>query len=372
MLRRFRSRPGSIAPMRKVGKLDREAAHRNAHTRFGAVTRSAAERRVGRCARPCRVCGAPGLGDRDAFTQGRDDGRPLRRPRRRAHDHAQPDPVGAARAPVGGQVDGGRLESLAAVRRRRSGAAVRAAAGVGGARVELRPASRPRADLGAAGKGGCDARRRRQARGGADRRRRPAGAGSPGGAATAAGVGRPDRQPGVRDLAQPRPGRRRRIDRTLQLEIDLPLADRALLQQMFVDRMEPVLTEAREGGLVHPDYWVDICTHAIDPFLRTPRDVVRLVNATMATYSAVRGEVNPIDFTALETLRLFCPVAYDAVRRRPDAFLLPVSARRDEDGSLGATKRYHEAWGEQLSEADRSRATNLLLRLFPRLGDILG
>ena len=162
------------------------------------------------------------------------------------------------------------------------------------------------------------------------------------------------------------------IDKTLQLEIDLPLADRALLQQMFVDRIEPLLTEAREGGLVHPDYWIDICTHAIDPFLRTPRDVVRLVNATTATYAAVRGEVNPIDFTALETLRLFCPVAYDAVRRRPSAFLLPVSARRDEDGSLGETKRYHEAWGEQLSEADRSRATNLLLRLFPRLGDILG
>jgi predicted KAP-like P-loop ATPase len=162
------------------------------------------------------------------------------------------------------------------------------------------------------------------------------------------------------------------IDKTLQLEIDLPLADRALLQQMFVDRIEPLLTEAREGGLVHPDYWIDICTHAIDPFLRTPRDVVRLVNATTATYGAVRGEVNPIDFTALETLRLFCPVAYDAVRRRPSAFLLPVTARRDEDGSLGETKRYHEAWGEQLSEADRTRATNLLMRLFPRLGDILG
>jgi len=30
------------------------------------------------------------------------------------------------------------------------------------------------------------------------------------------------------------------------------------------------------------------------------RDVVRLVNAVTATYSAVRGEVNPADFTALE------------------------------------------------------------------------
>ena len=211
--------------MRRLEKLDREAAHRNAHTRFGAVTRSAVERRVGRCAWPCRICGAPGLGDRDAITQGRDHDRPLRRPRRRAHDRAQPDAGGAARAPGRGQVDGGRLEPVAAVRRRRAGTAVRAAAGIGGAWVQLRPASRPRADLGAAGEGGLDARLRRQARGGADRRRRPAGAGSPGGAAAAAGVGRPDRQPGVRDLAQPRPGQRRG-DRQDAAARDRPAAGR--------------------------------------------------------------------------------------------------------------------------------------------------
>src|SRR5262249_43231012 len=109
------------------------------------------------------------------------------------------------------------------------------------------------------------------------------------------------------------------VQKAVQLEIDLPLPDRSSVQQMFIDRMEPLLGGAREGGLVHPEYWIDICANGIDPFLRTPRDVVRLVNAVTATYSAVRGEVNPIDFTALETLRLFSPISYDAVRRRPDA-----------------------------------------------------
>ena len=118
--------------------------------------------------------------------------------------------------------------------------------------------------------------------------------------------------------------------KVVQVEIDLPLPDRSSLQQMFIDRHGADLAEARDGGLVHPEYWVDICAAGIDPFLNTPRDVVRLVNAVSATYPAVKGEVNPIDFTALETLRLFSPLAYDAVRRRPAAFLLPhrLAARR--------------------------------------------
>jgi len=162
------------------------------------------------------------------------------------------------------------------------------------------------------------------------------------------------------------------LGKIVQVEIDMPFPERSSLQQLFIDRMEPHLAQARESGLVHPEYWVDICANGIDPFLGTPRDVVRLVNAVAATYSAVKGEVNPIDFTALETLRLFSPLAYDAVRRRPDAFLLPVHARRDEDGSLAATKRYHERWMDELDGEQKALACNLLLRLFPRLGDVLG
>src|SRR5262249_3375696 len=37
-----------------------------------------------------------------------------------------------------------------------------------------------------------------------------------------------------------------------------------------------------------------------------------------------------------------------------------------------ATKRYHEQWMDALSDDDRDRAMNVLLRLFPRLGDVLG
>src|SRR5205807_5481387 len=83
------------------------------------------------------------------------------------------------------------------------------------------------------------------------------------------------------------------VEKTFQVVIDLPLPERSLLQQMFLDRLDPHLADARAGGLLHPDYWIDVCANGIDPFLRTPRDVVRLVNAVASTYPTVRGEVNP-------------------------------------------------------------------------------
>ncbi len=162
------------------------------------------------------------------------------------------------------------------------------------------------------------------------------------------------------------------LDRIAHVSLDLPVPDRAALQGMFVDRIQPLMAEAREGGLVDPEYWTDVCVNGIDQFLRTPRDVVRLVNAVNATFPAVAGEVNPVDFVALETLRLFSPIAYDAVRRNPPAFLLPSHVRRSEDGSLAACQAYHQRWLDRLDEVSRTNSSQLLMRLFPRLPDILG
>ena len=147
------------------------------------------------------------------------------------------------------------------------------------------------------------------------------------------------------------------IDKIVQLAIDLPLADRPSLQQMFVDRLEPVLNGAREGGLVDPDYWVDICAHAIDPFLRTPRDVVRLVNAVTATLPAVSGEVNPVDFIGAGDAAAVLPRRLrSGAAAAVTAFLLPTERAARRDGVAGDDQAYHERWRERLSGRPTSRA----------------
>src|SRR5439155_26083075 len=77
------------------------------------------------------------------------------------------------------------------------------------------------------------------------------------------------------------------LSKVVQVPIDLPLPDRASLQQMFLERIAPALAADREAGLFNEEYWSEMCVGAIDHFLATPRDVVRLVNAVAATLPAV-------------------------------------------------------------------------------------
>ena len=138
------------------------------------------------------------------------------------------------------------------------------------------------------------------------------------------------------------------LGKVVQVPMELPLPDRASLQQMFVDLLSPVLTAERDAHLLDEEYWGEVCVNGLDHFLATPRDAIRLANAVTATLPAVHGEVNPVDFVALETLRLFSPIAYESIRQRRDAFLLPPEARRAETGMLKITQEFHERWRERI------------------------
>ena len=162
------------------------------------------------------------------------------------------------------------------------------------------------------------------------------------------------------------------VGKVVQVPMELPLPDRASLQQMFVDLLSPVLTAEREANLLDEAYWGEVCVNGLDHFLATPRDAIRLANAVTATLPAVHGEVNPVDFVALETLRLFAPIAYESIRQRRDAFLLPPEARRAETGMLKITQEFHERWRERIDPDDREAVEFLVMRLFPRVTDVLG
>jgi predicted KAP-like P-loop ATPase len=52
------------------------------------------------------------------------------------------------------------------------------------------------------------------------------------------------------------------------------------------------------------------------PYITRPRDVVRFRNAISVTWPAIGTEVNMSDFIALETLRIFEPALFKAIRQR--------------------------------------------------------
>ncbi len=103
------------------------------------------------------------------------------------------------------------------------------------------------------------------------------------------------------------------LEKIVQASFDLPEPNRHALTTILESEIAEVLGDVDSGSQVHLG---NMFRAVVAPEVRTPRDVVRLSNALKTTYPAVRDEVDPTDFLALETLRLFRPNVYQALRSR--------------------------------------------------------
>ncbi|WP_438819314.1 hypothetical protein, partial [Colwellia marinimaniae] len=77
--------------------------------------------------------------------------------------------------------------------------------------------------------------------------------------------------------------------------------------------------------------------------IQVPRDVVRFTNTLSVTYPAVRGEVNPVDFIALEAVRVFLPDLYGVVRANANRFSGHSRDDRYEE-DRNAAQAFRQGW----------------------------
>ena len=159
----------------------------------------------------------------------------------------------------------------------------------------------------------------------------------------------------------------RYLEKIIQVPFEIPQVDRESLRAAFFKRLDEVLTGTPEGMFDH-GYWTNIFYDGIDPLIEVPRDIVRLVNTLSVTYRSVLGEVNPVDFIAIEALRVFRPKVYDTVRSNPKQFAGHRSTAETENETK-ARKAFHDSWRGELSEEMRACTFALLQRMFPKLED---
>lgn len=160
----------------------------------------------------------------------------------------------------------------------------------------------------------------------------------------------------------------RYLEKIIQVPFELPPVDRVALRAALFMRLDEVLGDTSDG-LFDQSYWANAFHDGIDPLIQVPRDVVRFTNTLSVTYPAVRGEINPVDFIALEALRVFLPSLYDIIRTNQDKF---SGHSRDNryDGDKRAIESFHEQWAQALPERLRSSTRDLLERIFPKIGQM--
>ena len=159
------------------------------------------------------------------------------------------------------------------------------------------------------------------------------------------------------------------LEKIVQASFDLPAPSRATLERKFLTRLDSVI---KERGYRDSDHFRNLLDEIIAPEIKTPRDLIRILNPLTVTWPTVKGEVDPTDFLCLETLRVQRPKLYATIRAKKILLTGSVmedigfsARRRLEEGR--SSEKYNKIFLEPEPESEHERLRDGLIQLFPEL-----
>lgn len=160
------------------------------------------------------------------------------------------------------------------------------------------------------------------------------------------------------------------IHKIVQLPLDVPFPDRASLHRIFLTGLDSAL-DGTPPRLWLKDAWPVVFHEAVSPYLRTPRDINRLLNRLHATYPCCRGDVNATDFLVIQALSVFEPSLVSFMASNPSFF----TGTSSSDSPLSITEKLtSERAAALLNDCglrNITAAQHALMLLFPRWADAL-
>jgi len=160
------------------------------------------------------------------------------------------------------------------------------------------------------------------------------------------------------------------LEKIIQVDFELPGPGISTIQRIFESRLKPILT-GTPGELFDGTYWSAVFLQGVLPFLRTLRDVNRLLNALSVTYPPVCGEVNPTDFVGIETLRVFVPRVYGAIRSNPTSLVGIRAAMNAQSGGRDIAAQAIESWLQPTPNHYQRPVRRLISLMFPIVAPLL-
>ena len=163
------------------------------------------------------------------------------------------------------------------------------------------------------------------------------------------------------------------IEKIVQVPLALPPADPEGLREMVFDGINRILSDL-EVVIAENDVYRFIRHFgaALQPWLTTPRQARRYVNAVEFAFPALKGEVDAVDQLLIEGIRVFHPGVYSLIRSSPDILI-------GTDRLMVDTKQQRERAAELILKCVNSQTPEqveavvaLLHDLFPQLGRKVG
>lgn len=151
------------------------------------------------------------------------------------------------------------------------------------------------------------------------------------------------------------------LEKIIQVSFELPPPASSDLNSAVLVAAEQVCGTPPEDQLVR---FMNLFYDVVAPYLTTARHVSRLTSAIAVTWPPLAGEVSRADFLALETLHLYEPTLYRAIRRHRELLVGTGQASASRDDARFAP------FLAGIPEAAQGQVKIILQRLFPRLEGI--
>lgn len=154
------------------------------------------------------------------------------------------------------------------------------------------------------------------------------------------------------------------LEKIIQASFELPLPARDDLNLAALSQIESLCGSPKDKDQLRR--FMNIFYDTISPYLSTPRDLTRLSNSMAVSWPAVACEVDTADYVALEVMRLFEPLLYNAIRTNKDR----LCGVRSTYGNREEPEKEIQFFLAILPEKRREQAKLSLMRLFPRLENV--
>jgi len=167
------------------------------------------------------------------------------------------------------------------------------------------------------------------------------------------------------------------LNKIVQVNFDVPFAKPSKISTFLfkeLDRILSVLPESAQKYFGQDDqYWANIYHSGFKDFFKNIRDVKRFASSLEFNISQMYQdnvmEVNPIDFIAIEAIRVFAPDFYSFMRDKNTLF---TSTDRNDKSSRDNNPRKEEIERalKELPDEIHESVIKLLKRLFPQVDGI--
>jgi|GEM_PF-4875463 len=106
------------------------------------------------------------------------------------------------------------------------------------------------------------------------------------------------------------------LKKIVQVPKVLPYPDSQGMNQLFFKGLSPMLLSPifeENDEHRHKRYWTNVYYDGVKPYLKTPRDIIRLLNSFSLTYAGLKGEVSWPELVYVEVLKINNRVLFETI-----------------------------------------------------------